>query len=62
MHWMLSPEVVPTSSCCAPLVEDILTSERFLTADTPMALLRQELIISPEKIADVITMCSLTIL
>lgn len=49
LHWILSkePEV---EALPVPVVEDLLMCQEYLQAEEPLTWLRQQLIVSPEKV------------
>ncbi|XP_062610659.1 uncharacterized protein LOC134272440 [Saccostrea cucullata] len=49
MHWILSPEP-PVPTLAVPLVEDLISSQEFISAENPIAWMKQKLMINGQEI------------
>ncbi|XP_061164340.1 uncharacterized protein LOC133205416 [Saccostrea echinata] len=52
MHWILSPEP-PVPTLAVPLVEDLISSQEFISAENPIAWMKQKLMINEQQIQQI---------
>ncbi|XP_062620840.1 uncharacterized protein LOC134282449 isoform X2 [Saccostrea cucullata] len=52
MHWILSPEP-PVPTLKVPLVEDLISSQEFISAENPIAWMKQKLMINEQEIQQI---------
>ncbi|XP_062586339.1 uncharacterized protein LOC134247962 isoform X1 [Saccostrea cucullata] len=52
MHWILSPEP-PVPTLAVPLVEDLISSQEFISAENPIAWMKQKLMINEQEIQQI---------
>ncbi|XP_062580316.1 uncharacterized protein LOC134242248 isoform X2 [Saccostrea cucullata] len=52
MHWILSPEP-PVPTLAVPLVEDLISSQEFISAENPIAWMKQRLMINEQEIQQI---------
>ncbi|XP_062592758.1 uncharacterized protein LOC134254222 [Saccostrea cucullata] len=52
MHWILSPEP-PVPTLAVPLVENLISSQEFISAENPIAWMKQKLMINEQEIQQI---------
>ncbi|XP_062588594.1 uncharacterized protein LOC134250257 [Saccostrea cucullata] len=52
MHWILSPEP-PVPTLAVPLLEDLISSQEFISAENPIAWMKQKLMINDQEIQQI---------
>lgn len=53
MHWILAPEP-PVHRLSLPIVEDLISSQEFISDENPIVWMKQKLMINEQQIQQVI--------